>query len=69
MGADSLLNSYFDSITLKELMEQGGRHPVIRKAIADWVGRSWYKGSETYQAPNFTTEPEYTCLLYTSRCV
>ena len=30
MGADSLLNSYFDSITLKELMEQGGRHPVIR---------------------------------------
>lgn len=33
MGADSLLNSYFDSITLKELMEQGGRHPVIRKAI------------------------------------
>ena len=33
MGADSLLNSYFDSITLKELMEEGGRHPVIRKAI------------------------------------
>ena len=30
------------------------------KAIAEWVGRSWYKGSETYQAPNFTTEPEYT---------
>lgn len=30
------------------------------KAIAEWVGRSWYKGSETYQAPNFTNEPEYT---------
>ena len=30
------------------------------KAIAEWVGRSWYKGSETYQAPNFTTEPQYT---------
>ena len=29
-------------------------------AISEYVGRSWYKGSGTYQAPNFTTEPEYT---------
>ncbi len=28
--------------------------------IAEYVGHSWYKGSETYQAPNFTTEPEFT---------
>ena len=37
------------------------------KAIAEWVGRSWYKGSETYQAPNFTTEPEYTDYDVTDR--
>ena len=34
MGADSLLNAYFDSITLKDLMEQGARHPAIKQAIA-----------------------------------
>lgn len=28
--------------------------------IEEYMGRSWYKGSETYQAPNFTTEPEFT---------
>ena len=37
------------------------------KAIAEWVGRSWYKGSETYQAPNFTTEPQYTDYNVTDR--
>lgn len=34
MGADNLLNAYFDSITLKDLMEQGARHPAIKQAIA-----------------------------------
>ena len=28
--------------------------------IAEYVGHSWYKGSDVYQAPNFTTEPEFT---------
>lgn len=34
MGADSLLNSYFDSITLDELMERGGDLPAIKNAIS-----------------------------------
>lgn len=28
--------------------------------ITEYVGHSWYKGSGTYQAPDFTTEPEFT---------
>ena len=34
LGADALLNGYFASITLKDLFEQGGEHPVIAKAMA-----------------------------------
>ncbi len=33
IGADSILNSYFDSITLKELIDCGGRLPQISDAI------------------------------------
>ena len=29
-------------------------------AIKEYVGRSWYKGSETYQSPYFVTDPEFT---------
>ncbi len=28
--------------------------------ITEYVGRSWYKGKETYNSPYFTTEPEFT---------
>ncbi len=28
--------------------------------ITEYVGRSWYKGKETYTSPYFTTEPEFT---------
>ena len=28
--------------------------------ITEYMGRSWYKGSETYQSPYFVTEPEFT---------
>lgn len=28
--------------------------------ITEYVGHSWYKGTGTYQAPDFTTEPEFT---------
>ncbi len=33
IGADSILNSYFDSITLKELIDCGGKLPQISDAI------------------------------------
>ncbi len=34
IGADSILNSYFDSITLKELIDCGGKLPQISQAIS-----------------------------------
>lgn len=34
IGADSILNSYFDSIMLKELIDGGGKLPQISEAIA-----------------------------------
>lgn len=33
---------------------------VDESKISEYVGHSWYKGQETYQAPYFTTEPEFT---------
>lgn len=33
---------------------------VEESKISEYVGRSWYKGSDTYQSPYFVTEPEYT---------
>ena len=34
-GADSLLRAYFSSITLKDLIEQGGDHPVVSCALSN----------------------------------
>ncbi|MGI6045900.1 MAG: nickel-dependent hydrogenase large subunit [Eggerthellaceae bacterium] len=33
---------------------------VEESKITEYVGHSWYKGSETYTSPSFVTEPEYT---------
>lgn len=33
---------------------------VEESKIAEYVGHSWYKGSDTYQSPYFVTEPEFT---------
>lgn len=33
---------------------------VEEAAITEYVGRSWYKGDDTYQSPYFVTEPEFT---------
>ncbi|MBR5259122.1 MAG: nickel-dependent hydrogenase large subunit [Eggerthellaceae bacterium] len=33
---------------------------VDESLIEEYVGRSWYKGSETYQSPYFVTEAEFT---------
>ncbi|OUO90835.1 Ni,Fe-hydrogenase I large subunit [Gordonibacter sp. An230] len=40
-----------DSLSLSDAQES---------LITEYVGRSWYKGSDSYNAPYFTTEPEYT---------
>lgn len=33
---------------------------VDESLITEYMGRSWYKGSETYTSPYFVTEPEFT---------
>lgn len=33
-GADRLLNEYFGAITLKDLIEQGGSHPVVEGVLS-----------------------------------
>jgi len=33
---------------------------VVEGKITEYVGHSWYKGSETYTSPYFVTEPEFT---------
>lgn len=33
---------------------------VVEDKITEYVGHSWYKGSDTYTSPYFTTEPEFT---------
>lgn len=42
------------------LDEQLNVSDVEESKITEYVGRSWYKGDETYQSPYFVTEPEYT---------
>lgn len=36
-GADRLLNTYFASITLKDMFEQGADHPVVARAMTQSV--------------------------------
>ncbi len=33
---------------------------VVENKITEYVGHSWYKGSDTYTSPYFVTEPEFT---------
>jgi hydrogenase large subunit len=37
-----------------------GVQDVDEKLITEYVGHSWYKGTGTYQAPDFTTDPAFT---------
>lgn len=48
---------YLPSGVLKEGFEL---HEVEESLISEYVGSSWYKGTETYQSPYFETNPEYT---------
>ena len=42
------------------LDETFGVSDVQESLITEYMGHSWYKGSDTYPSPNFTTEPEFT---------
>ena len=36
-------------------LRRAGKH-----SITEYMGHSWYKGSDTYTSPYFVTEPEFT---------
>ena len=38
----------------------GAVDDVEESLITEYVGHSWYEGSDTYQAPNYTTIPDFT---------
>ncbi|MCL2889226.1 MAG: nickel-dependent hydrogenase large subunit [Eggerthellaceae bacterium] len=52
-----LNNRYLPAGVLDEKL---GLSDVVEEKITEYVGHSWYKGSSTYTAPYYVTEPEYT---------
>ncbi len=42
-GADQLLNAYFSSISLKDIIEMGGQNPVVQQALSVKVAGSSQK--------------------------
>ena len=70
---EQMLNRYLPMAVLDEQFQASDVHENL---ITEYMGRSWYKGSETYTSPYFVTDPDFTeynvddsyscCLLYTS---
>ena len=56
---EQMNNRYLPAGVLMNGLE-GKVDNVDESKIAEYVGTSWYKGSETYQSPYFVTEPEFT---------
>ena len=54
---EQMLNRYLPMAVLDEQFQASD---VQENLITEYMGRSWYKGSETYTSPYFVTEPEYT---------
>ena len=52
-------NRYLPAGVLMNGLE-GSVDDVVESLITEYVGTSWYKGSETYTSPYFVTEPEFT---------
>lgn len=50
-------NRYLPAGVLNEKLEISD---VNESSITEYVGHSWYKGTDTYTSPYFVTEPEYT---------
>ena len=47
-------------LPLAGLDEQFQASDVQENLITEYMGRSWYKGSETYTSPYFVTDPDFT---------
>ena len=56
---EQMNNRYLPAGVLMNGLE-GDVENVDESKIFEYVGTSWYKGSETYQSPYFVTEPEFT---------
>ena len=54
---EQMLNRYLPMAVLDEQFQASD---VQENLITEYMGRSWYKGSETYTSPYFVTGPDFT---------
>lgn len=54
---EQMLNRYLPMAVLDEQFQASD---VQGNLITEYMGRSWYKGSETYTSPYFVTDPDFT---------
>ncbi|WP_419498755.1 nickel-dependent hydrogenase large subunit [Adlercreutzia equolifaciens] len=54
---EQMLNRYLPMAVLDEQFQASD---VQENLITEYMGRSWYKGSETYASPYFVTDPDFT---------
>lgn len=54
---EQMLNRYLPMAVLDEQFQASD---VQENLITEYMGRSWYKGSETYTSPYFITDPDFT---------
>lgn len=54
---EQMLNRYLPMAVLDEQFQVSD---VQENLITEYMGRSWYKGSETYTSPYFVTDPDFT---------
>lgn len=54
---EQMLNRYLPMAVLDEQLQASD---VQENLITEYMGRSWYKGSETYTSPYFVTDPDFT---------
>lgn len=54
---EQMLNRYLPMAVLDKQFQASD---VQENLITEYMGRSWYKGSETYTSPYFVTDPDFT---------
>lgn len=54
---EQMLNRYLPMAVLDEQFQASDMQENL---ITEYMGRSWYKGSETYTSPYFVTDPDFT---------
>ena len=54
---EQMLNRYLPMAVLDEQFQASD---VQENPLTEYMGRSWYKGSETYTSPYFVTDPDFT---------